>query len=202
MLKIKQIEFVKSCVSLNDRPRRLLPEFAFAGRSNVGKSSLINCLVNRKNIAKVSKRPGKTRTINYFVINNQFYLVDLPGYGFARVSHGELRQWKRMLEEFILKNDRLVKLYVLIDALVGLQKNDLQLFEWLNHYRIPFHIVATKADRINNTARIKLINTVMETLRIKNKEAIILFSSKTRLGRDQLLTDIAHALRSSEVGSK
>ncbi len=194
MLKIKQASFVKSVVTLNDRPHPPLPEFAFAGRSNVGKSSLINCLVNRKNFAKVSKQPGKTRTINYFIINDRFYLVDLPGYGFARVSKAEKRKWKAMIEEYLLGSERLRMLYLLIDAAVGPQANDLQLIEWVQYHNLPFFIIATKADKIKGNARTRLKHQIEEILGQNSDESFLFFSSKNRLGRTELLSHIGRLL--------
>jgi len=197
MLKIKQSSFVKSVVRISERPQPPLPEFAFAGRSNVGKSSLINCLVNRKNFAKVSKHPGKTRTINYFIINKQFYLVDLPGYGFARVSKTEKLKWKSMIEEYLLESDRLQMLYLLIDAAVGPQTNDLQLIEWVQYHQLPFFIIATKADKIKGNARAKLKLQLAEILEKDIDDSFLFFSSKNRLGRAELLSHIGQQLARS-----
>ena len=194
MLKIKQSSFVKSIVSIDHRPQPPLPEFAFAGRSNVGKSSLINCLVNRKNFARVSKQPGKTRTINYFIINDQFYLVDLPGYGFARVSRTEKMKWKTMIEEYLLESDRLRMLYLLIDAAVGPQPNDLQLIEWVLYHQLPFFIIATKADKIKGNTRVKLKQQLAEIIGKEVGDILLFFSAKNRLGRTELLSHIGKQL--------
>jgi GTP-binding protein len=190
MFKIKELSFVKSIVNQRDRPRPNLPEFAFAGRSNVGKSSLINALVNRSNFARISKSPGKTRTINYYKINNIFYLVDLPGYGYARVSKMEKKSWKKMVENYLLKNPFLKTVYVLIDCKVGFKETDRELFEWLNFYAIPFKVILTKSDRISRSGQEKRISELISTLTFFDRNQIILFSAKTKQGREELLTDI------------
>ena len=195
MFTLKEVIFVKSIVDQKNRPKPYLPEFAFAGRSNVGKSSLINCLVNRSNFAHVSKSPGKTRTINYYQINDVFYLVDLPGYGFARVSKSEKKSWQKMIENYLIHNHYLKTVFVLIDCKVGLKKSDLELFEWLQFHLITFVIIVTKADRINRNGQSKIISELLATLRQVNRKQIIIFSAKTRQGREEIL---AENLRQSE----
>lgn len=195
MYKITKSVFVKSILNINERPEQVYPEFAFAGRSNVGKSSLINILLNRKNIARVSKQPGKTRTINYFLINEKIFFVDLPGYGFARVPKTEKLKWHNSIENYILENDRMLLLFVLIDALVGPQKNDEQLLKWLKYHTIPFNIILTKIDKISKNRQI-LQRTRMISNYDLNKENIILpFSAKTRDGREDILTKIEGILK-------
>ncbi len=190
MLRITESVFIASITRLRDKPGPNLPEFAVAGRSNVGKSSLINCLVNINNFARVSKSPGKTRTINYYLLNQSFYLVDLPGYGYAKVSKQEQKNWQLMIENYLLKNQFLKQIYVLVDAEIGLKKNDLQLFEWLSFHHIRHKIIMTKADKVKrgqrNLAKIQL----QKQLQINNTENVILFSSKTRIGKADLLADL------------
>ena len=195
MFKFKEVIFVKSIVDQKNRPKPYLPEFAFAGRSNVGKSSLINCLVNRSNFAHVSKNPGKTRTINYYQINDVFYLVDLPGYGFARVSKSEKGSWQKMIENYLIQNHYLKTVFVLIDCRVGHKKSDLELFEWLHFHLIPFTIILTKADQVNRNGQAKRISELLATLRHVSRNQILIFSAKNRLGREELLAEI---LRKSE----
>jgi GTP-binding protein len=190
MFKIKELTFAKSIVKQRDRPMPNLPEFAFAGRSNVGKSSLINSLVNRSNFARISKSPGKTRTINYYKINNIFYLVDLPGYGYARVSKMEKKSWKKMVENYLIQNPFIKTVYVLIDCKVGLKETDLELFGWLNFHTIPFKVIFTKSDRISRSGQEKRISELISVLTLFNRNQIILFSAKTKQGREELLTDI------------
>jgi GTP-binding protein len=198
MLRIKQATFIKSIVQLKDRPTPFLTEFAFAGRSNVGKSSLINSLVNRHNFARISKSPGKTRTINYFLINESFYLVDLPGYGFARVSEDEKKKWHYMIEDYIIKNEFLRRLFVLIDSKVGLQKNDYQLFEWLHQLSIPYTVILTKIDKIQ---RHILKNRMKEIEHISSgiqENDILHFSARKRVGKEDILRIMEQFLKSSK----
>lgn len=187
MLQAKESEFILSIADVKQKPATGLPEFAFAGRSNVGKSSLINNLVNRKNIARVSKQPGKTRTINYFLINRKFYLVDLPGYGFARVSAVEKERWRHMIENYLVSNPELICLYVLIDGYVGPQKNDLQLIEWLQHESIRFKIIATKCDKIKKTKLNSRLIELQKSVPINADEEIIPYSVKSKRGRESVL---------------
>ncbi len=199
MLKIRNSSFVKSIVNIKEAPQPGLAEFAFAGRSNVGKSSLINSLVNRKNIAKVSKQPGKTRTINYFLINEQFYLVDLPGYGYAKVPGSEKEKWRKMIENYLLNSKNLMMLYVLIDGMVGPQKNDIQLVEWLQYEGIPYYVVETKTDRIKSSRKKAQEQEIVRLLKLPPEIPVIPFSAKTRAGRDELLRHMNHLLKTAGV---
>lgn len=197
MLTIKNAEFVKSIVNLDQAPKPDLPEFAFAGRSNVGKSSLINCLLNRKNLANVSKQPGKTRTINYFLVNRDFYLVDLPGYGFARVSQKEKESWAKMIETYITGSKNLRVVFSLIDISVGPQKNDIQLLEWLHHENIPHAVIATKTDRAKQSDKLKSLAKLKEHFPEFSEAHWLLFSSKNKTGRKELLAFIDKQLKRS-----
>ncbi|MBK7407634.1 MAG: YihA family ribosome biogenesis GTP-binding protein [Saprospirales bacterium] len=146
-MQIKQATYEGSFVRLDHCPKDQRPEYAFIGRSNVGKSSLINSLVARKELAKVSKRPGKTQTLNYFLVNEEWYLVDLPGYGYAKVSQKQRVVWLKMIETYLLKREMLQCAFVLIDSNIPLQKNDLEFMNWLGEKQVPFAIVYTKCDR-------------------------------------------------------
>jgi len=146
-MEIKQAEYIGSFVRQDQCPSDERPEYAFIGRSNVGKSSLINMLVGRKGLAKVSKKPGKTQTINYFLVNNEWYLVDLPGYGYAVVSQSQRASWQKMIGYYLSKRMALQCAFVLIDANIPLQANDLQFLNWLGKNQVPFVIVYTKCDR-------------------------------------------------------
>lgn len=182
--------FVKSILDWKEKPKPRLPEIAIVGRSNVGKSSLINSLVNIKNFARVSKTPGKTQTINFFNINNQFYLVDLPGYGYARRSKQQLRSWNESIENYLLKSRELLLLIVLIDSKVGVKTGDQQLIEWLRHHRIPFEIVATKVDQILKSAMGRQERNIRESLQLAPQEPLYFFSAKNRRGREELIKRI------------
>ena len=141
------------CIRDRDYPEEGRPEIAFAGKSNVGKSSLINYMTNNKKLAYVSKQPGKTRLINYFLVNDSFYLVDLPGYGFARVSKTEKESWARMMEQYFAVAKNLRALVILVDIRHKPTQDDLQMIEWAAHYGVPFMIAATKADKIAKSKR-------------------------------------------------
>ncbi len=158
---IKNAQFVKSIAAFSQKPQQVLPEISFAGRSNVGKSSLLNALTNRKNLAKISSKPGKTRLINYFLINDCYYFVDLPGYGFARVAKSVSSSWQGLLEEYILKSDQLRCLCLLIDSRHDLMKNDVQMIDWLDYNQIPFIIVLTKSDKLSKNK----LNMQLQTFR-------------------------------------
>jgi GTP-binding protein len=181
-------------MNLNDRPDRILSEFTFAGRSNVGKSSLINTLLNRKNFARISKTPGKTRSINYFLINDSFYFVDLPGYGFARVSKDEKRKWQTAIENYILENKQIRTIFILIDGIVGPQEKDRQLIEWLQFHKIYFVIIVTKIDRINNNQKVQITKNLKQTLNLDKNILILLFSTKTKEGKEKILGLIENLL--------
>ncbi len=195
MLKIKKVTFIKSIMDWHEAPRPALPEVAFVGRSNVGKSSLINTLINMKNLARVSKQPGKTRTINFFSVDDIFYLVDLPGYGFAKTSKTEQLAWQQAIEGYLLGSEQLRILYVLIDCKVGAKDNDVQLVEWLRFKNVPFKIIATKIDRISNTARATQANNIVKMLHLADKKDIIFFSAKKRIGKGALWGEISRKVK-------
>ncbi len=194
MLKIKDPKFIKSVLNWQNKPKSALPEIAFVGRSNVGKSSLINCLLNRKNFARVSKKPGKTQTINFFNIDNTFYLVDLPGYGFARRSMMQKENWETSIEDYLLNSPELLILFVLIDSNVGVKEKDQQLIEWLDYHQIPFQVVATKVDKISRSQRNSQEQRIREGLGLDINNPIMFFSTKDRTGRNGVLKHISKLL--------
>lgn len=150
-MKIKSAEFVISNTKLDLCPAPNMPEYAFIGRSNVGKSSLINYITNNKKLSKTSQTPGKTQLINHFLINDNWYLVDLPGYGYAKTSQKNRLKWQGFISEYILTRTNLLNLFVLIDARLPPQKIDLDFMEWLGEKQIPFAIVFTKIDKVNSS---------------------------------------------------
>ncbi|MDF9795136.1 GTP-binding protein [Catalinimonas alkaloidigena] len=152
---VKEAEFIKSASKLTQCPESKLPEYAFIGRSNVGKSSLINMLTGRKKLAKTSAKPGKTQLINHFLINQQWHLVDLPGYGWAKVSKSKRADWGDMIEDYLLKRPQLLCLFILIDSRIPPQEIDLSFMEWAGVNQIPFAMVFTKVDKqsINKTEK-------------------------------------------------
>ena len=180
---IKSAEFVKSAVTPAQYPDAVLPEFAFTGRSNVGKSSLINTLVNRKRLVKTSATPGRTQLINFFVINKAFSFVDLPGYGYAKVPASVRKKWGPMIETYLSTRKTLKGVALIMDArrVPGLQ--DLNFIEWLYYYNIPGILILTKADKLSKTKRLTQQATIAKALSV-DKDDLILFSAKSRLGKD------------------
>ncbi len=167
-------------------PATQLPEFAFAGKSNVGKSSLINALMNRKSYARTSARPGKTQTINFYNINEALYLVDLPGYGFAKVSRSEQERWGKMIEKYLEKSRQLRQVFLLIDIRHQPGANDVQMYQWIVSRGFSPVIIATKADKISRGQYEKQKKLIRETLGAGADTLIIPFSAETKLGRDEI----------------
>ena len=163
-MKITKAEFICSNTKVALCPQEAIPEYAFIGRSNVGKSSLINMLVERKNLARTSSTPGKTRLINHFKINNQWFLADLPGYGYAKVSKKERELFAKMIEQYASRRTNLVCFFVLIDARIPPQQLDLDFIEWLGDSNLPFVIVLTKVDKISQKVKSKNLDLLKEEL--------------------------------------
>ena len=186
---IKSAEFVISNSQVSKCPTTGLPEYAFIGRSNVGKSSLINMLTGRKGLAMTSQKPGKTQLINHFIINDAWYLVDLPGYGYARLSKDGREKLKKMIEDYALERKELISLFVLVDARHDPQKIDLEFIEWLGEEGVPFALVFTKADKLTKGKLAANIEGYKARLRQQWEELPPLFitSSEERLGREELL---------------
>ncbi|MFQ5648599.1 MAG: ribosome biogenesis GTP-binding protein YihA/YsxC [bacterium] len=189
-MKITSVEFVKSVVDVAEIPKDNLHEVAFAGRSNVGKSSLINSLLNRKKIAKTSSTPGKTRQLNYFRINNRFYFVDLPGYGYARVSEKERGQWQTLIESYLRKSEKLKGVISIIDSRIGPTPLDLQLLEWLQSLRLPVLLVATKVDKLSKSALVTHLKKFSADVQQVFSGQIIAFSAANGTGKKELLRQI------------
>jgi GTP-binding protein len=163
-MEVQQAEFRGSFPNVNKCPEDTRPEFAFIGRSNVGKSSLINMLTGRKEMAHTSKKPGKTQMINYYLVNQQWHLVDLPGYGYAKRAKSTRAKWRKMLQDYLVKRPNLVCTFILIDSNVPPQKNDLDFINWLGEMQLPFLLVFTKVDRLKpeeRTANIQLFQKTM-----------------------------------------
>lgn len=189
---IKSAEFVVSNSRVEKCPTTGLPEYAFIGRSNVGKSSLINMLTGRKGLAMTSQKPGKTQLINHFVINKEWHLVDLPGYGYARLSKDGRDGLRRMIEDYVLERRELVCLFVLLDARLEPQKIDLEFIEWLGEESVPFALVFTKADKLSKGKLSANISAYKDRLLEGWEELPPLFitSSEERTGREELLNYI------------
>ena len=188
-ITIKTAEFEISAVHPRQYPANLLPEIAFAGRSNVGKSSLINCLVQRKKLVRTSRTPGLTRMINFFKINEAFYFVDLPGYGFAKVPEDIRAQWKPMVETYLLGRKTLRGMVHIMDARHLPTPDDMQLWAWFQDRRIPAIPVLTKADKVSQSKRHSQMKAAAQSLGVL-PEQIVLFSSAAGLGRDELMARI------------
>ncbi|HEX8038597.1 MAG TPA: ribosome biogenesis GTP-binding protein YihA/YsxC [Chryseosolibacter sp.] len=195
-MEIKQAEFVSSESDVRKCPPPVKPEFAFIGRSNVGKSSLLNMLTNRKKLAKTSNTPGKTQTINHFIVNDNWYLVDLPGYGYASVSKEKRAGFGKIIEDYILKRENLHCLFILLDARLEPQKIDLAFIQWAGEQEIPICLVFTKADKLTKNLLKRNIRMYQSTL-LKSWEeppTMLTTSSVSGLGRDELLSFIGKAL--------
>ncbi len=189
---VKSAEFVKSSPDYRQSPKADKPEFAFIGRSNVGKSSLINALVNKKDLAKTSSQPGKTQLINHFLIDQDWYLVDLPGYGYARVSRDNRAVWGKMIRNYILKRENLLNVYLLIDSRHSSQKIDIEFMNFLGENSVPFTIVFTKIDKQTaNKTNENLRNYKNELLKYwEELPQIILTSAEKRQGLEELMDSI------------
>jgi GTP-binding protein len=185
-LKIHSTEFVISAVKPEQYPEDALPEIALAGRSNVGKSSLINRLIQRKNLARTSGQPGKTQTLNYYRINDAIYFVDLPGYGFARVSMEIRKQWGKMIEKYLTERRMLRCVLHLIDIRHPPSAEDVMMHDWLAHLGIQTCVVATKADKIPRGRRPAHAKIIREKLQLTKDHPFIIFSAEEGLGKDEL----------------
>ena len=183
---IKNVNLETVCGITSTLPENIHPEFAFAGKSNVGKSSLINGLMNRKNYARTSQEPGKTQTINYYNINDEFYLVDLPGYGFARVPEKVKQQWGRMIENYLHTSKQLVRVFLLIDIRHEPSANDVQMYKWVVHQGFQPVIIATKADKIKNSQREKHLNMLRNGLGLPEDVRIFPYSALSKEGRQEI----------------
>lgn len=190
---IKTAEFVKSSGKWQDCPEPNLPEYAFIGRSNVGKSSLINAMLNHKDLAKTSQTPGKTQLINHFIINESWYLTDLPGYGYARVSKSMRRDFEKIITNYILNRKNLVNLFVLVDVRHSPQKIDIEFIEWCGENGVPFSIVFTKSDKLKpNTILTNVEDYKTELLKTwEDLPEIYVTSAEKKLGGDEILKFIS-----------
>jgi len=186
---IRSATFISSFAELKQLPKTSIPEFAFIGRSNVGKSSLINMLCNNNKLAKTSSTPGKTQTINHFLINENWYLVDLPGYGYAKVSKTKRAQWQDFIMKYLTKRDSLINTFVLIDARLKPQKIDLEFMNWMGKNELPFSIVFTKTDKISSKVLKQNIADFENELYRTWQELppIFITSANKRIGKDEIL---------------
>ncbi|WP_067140654.1 ribosome biogenesis GTP-binding protein YihA/YsxC [Oceanivirga salmonicida] len=191
-MRIQKAEFVISAVNIKGYPENLKKEFAFIGRSNVGKSSLINSLTNKKNLARTSKTPGRTQLVNFFKINNSFLFVDLPGYGFAKVPIAVKKDWGKIIENY-LTSERDKILFLLLDIRRIPSQEDMQMLEWLEHYNIEYYIIFTKNDKLSNNQRFKQLKEIRKKLEFSNED-VFFHSSLNNTGKDELLEFIGECL--------
>lgn len=186
MMVIRSVELETVAGVTSALPKNQLPEVAFAGRSNVGKSSLINALMNRKAYARTSSQPGKTQTINYYRINDQIYCVDLPGYGFARVSREEKEAWGKMIEKYLVTSEQLAAVFLLLDIRHRPNANDKQMFDWIQYMGYRAIVIATKADKIKRSQIPGQLRQMKEELKADEDTIIIPFSALTKQGREDI----------------
>ncbi len=191
-MKISSTEFIKSAFTEEHWPRDGRPEISFLGRSNVGKSSLINSLLGVRGLARTSRTPGRTQSLNYFLINNRFYFVDLPGYGFARVPKAIKASWGEMASDYLAKRRELVLSIQIVDSRHEPTAQDAQLNEWLNHYQRPTVVIATKSDKLSNNELRKNLERIKKTLK---DERVIAYSAVTGRGRDEIWQVIEEKLQ-------
>jgi GTP-binding protein len=184
-MKVISSDIVISAVRPEQYPETELPEFALAGRSNVGKSSFINKMLNRKGLARISSKPGKTQTLNFYLINEILHFVDVPGYGYAKVSKSERAAWGKMIETYITSRQQLRAVVLIVDLRHPPTQDDVMMYDFLKHYDIPCIVIATKADKIPRGKWQKYLKVTKETLDLEENDQIVLFSSETGEGKDK-----------------
>lgn len=194
-MKINSVELSISAVRQSQYPEDSKPEFLLCGRSNVGKSSFINSIVERKNIARVSSNPGKTQTLNFYYVNEDFYIVDVPGYGYANVSEEIRQKFGKMIEEYLEHRECLERVFMLIDFRIKPTQDDLLMYNFLNYHNLPVTIIATKVDKVSKNDRDKQVKMINDEFNIKEGDNLVLFSSRTKLGKTEIqniISDIVY----------
>lgn len=189
-MKINSVDLVISAVRRSQYPTDELSEYLLVGRSNVGKSSFINTLINRKNYARTSATPGKTQTINFYLVNEEFYLVDAPGYGFAALSKAKQRKFGLMMEDYLQNRPNLKQVFMLVDFRHKPTKDDIMMYDFLKHYKIPVTIVATKTDKVGVTSHQKQRNNILNDLNVVSGDEFVMFSNVTKLGKNEIYEKI------------
>ena len=185
-MKINSVTMTISAVRRSQYPTDEKPEFLLVGRSNVGKSSFINTIINRKNYARTSATPGKTQTINFYLVNDEFYLVDAPGYGFANISKAKRKKFGLMMEDYLTNRPNLKQVFMLIDFRHKPTKDDILMMEFLKHYELPVTIIATKTDKVGVTNQQKQRALILEELDLKTGHEFVMFSNITKIGKDEI----------------
>ncbi|WLR46102.1 ribosome biogenesis GTP-binding protein YihA/YsxC [Halobacillus litoralis] len=183
-MKVNSADIVISAASKKQYPKTPIPEIALAGRSNVGKSSFINRMIQRKNLARTSSKPGKTQTLNFYIINDKFHFVDVPGYGYAKVSKKERAKWGAMMEEYFAERDQLKATALIIDIRHKPTEDDQLMYDYLKHFDLPVMVIATKLDKIKKGQRKKQLKMIFDVLEMEEEDALIPFSSETGEGKD------------------
>jgi GTP-binding protein len=195
-MEIKQSEFITSAVKPEQYPTDNRLEIAFVGRSNVGKSSLINSLTNRRKLVKVSRTPGKTRLVNFFLINNEFYFVDLPGYGYAKVSRTEKESWGKFIETYLVNRGQLKRIILLVDCRRKPSEDDKLMYDFIKHYGYECTVVATKTDKLTKNELKKNMAMLKKELDLAGEDQLLTYSSLNKQGKEELLENIESALKS------
>ena len=186
-MKIESAKLDTVAVRRSQYPNEGKPEFLLVGRSNVGKSSFINAMLNQKSLARTSSRPGKTQTLNFYLVNESFYLVDVPGYGYASVNHEKQKKMGLMIEEYLEKRKEMKRVFMLIDFRIKPTENDIMMYKFLKYYHIPVTIVITKADKVSTSKKERNLKIIKDTLNIAVGDNYILFSSVNKTGREEIL---------------
>ena len=184
-MKITKADFVISAVSEKQYPKDHLPEIVLLGRSNVGKSSFINTLINRKSLARTSSQPGKTQTMNFYQINDAFRFVDMPGYGYARVSQAERQKWGAMIEDYLHNRENMVLVLQLVDSRHEPTEDDCLMYDWLTYYGLDPIIIGTKADKLSKARQKKALDNIAKTFGLRQKSDVFLFSAVERRGKEE-----------------
>lgn len=201
-MNVTKVNLETVCGITSTLPENLLPEFAFAGKSNVGKSSLINGLMNRKSYARTSSQPGKTQTINFYNINEKLYFVDLPGYGYAKVSMELRAKWGKMIERYLKKSEQLKLIFLLVDIRHEPSENDRDMYDWIVHNGFQPIVIATKLDKINRSQIAKQTKLIRTSLKMPKEGILIPFSAETKQGRDEIWSRIEEFLPNPETDNK
>ena len=193
-MKIESSDLTNIAVRTSQYPTDMKDEFLLVGKSNVGKSSFINTILARKNFARTSSKPGKTQTLNFYLVNDKFYLVDVPGYGYANVSKSTQKKFGLMIEEYLTKRDNLRMVFMLIDFRHKPGENDILMYDYLKYYNLPVCLIATKYDKVKSSQKDKQEKIIKETLKIKEEDSLVLFSSITKKGREEVYRQIESKL--------
>lgn len=185
-MNVTKSEKIMTAGMASQFPVHDMPEIAFAGKSNVGKSSLLNAMLNRRALARISSQPGKTQTINFYAVQDTFMFVDLPGYGYARVSKQDRERWGKLIEGYLQNRESLQKIILLIDIRHEVGKNDKMMYDWIKHYHNEVIVVATKADKIKRSQVQKHLSIIKKGLELSSEDRLIAFSSETKQGKEEL----------------